>query len=370
MSIDALSQRQHAWLNTVHTWLLVGGSLALFVACAWVFFGPDGILFAAVFGAVSLFLATRISPRMVLAMYRAIPVSRQQFPAGHAILDELVRRAGLPARPVLYVLPSDVMNAFAVGRQHDSALCLTDRLIRSLTQRELAGVLAHEISHIRAEDVKVMAIADMVSRFTSVMSTLGLLSLFLNLPAVLFGGSAAVPWLGIALLITAPTIGGLLQMALSRAREYDADLGAVLLTGDPDGLASALVKLDQAQQRHWEGIVLPGGRIPDPSILRTHPPTAERIARLMALKRAPEPEQAIATRMPVRRAPPSLVPGVRPRWGRDEERRYVDLAQFLDANPVGPVVGADDADRDCCARSLHPPRRRPRIHVGRGGVYW
>ena len=88
-------------------------------------------------------------------------------------------------------------------------------------------------------------------------------------------------------LIAAPTVGGLLQMALSRTREFDADLGAAMLTGDPDGLASALRKLERAHGKLWEGLMLPGGRIPDPSVLRTHPHTEERVARLMALKAAP-----------------------------------------------------------------------------------
>ncbi|MDA4630974.1 M48 family metalloprotease, partial [Escherichia coli] len=100
------------------------------------------------------------------------------------------------------------------------------------------------------------------------------------------GAHAQVPWLGVLVLLVAPTIGGLLQMALSRTREFDADLGASLLTGDPDGLAQALTKLEKAQGRLWENLILPGGRIPDPSILRTHPLTETRVARLKALKDA------------------------------------------------------------------------------------
>ena len=132
-----------------------------------------------------------------------------------------------------------------------------------------------------------MAFADMVSRFTSFMSTVGLISLVLNLLGFAGGYGAQVPWLAVLVLLAAPTVGGLLQMALSRTREFDADLEAAMLTGDPDGLASALTKLERAQSRLWEGLVLPGGRIPDPSILRSHPATADRVARLMALKAAP-----------------------------------------------------------------------------------
>ncbi|MEZ5872752.1 MAG: zinc metalloprotease HtpX [Nitratireductor sp.] len=362
LRLDPVAQRSHALLNLIHTWLLVSGSLALLAVCAWVFFGVSGLVYAAIFGGVSLYVASRVSPALVLRMYRAMPVGRDRFPAGHEILDELVRRAGIAQRPKLYVLPSQMMNAFAVGRLDDSAICLTDKLIRSMSRRELAGVMAHEITHISNEDVRVMAIADMVSRFTSLMSTFGMVSIILNLPAVLFGGAASVPWTVVLLLVFAPTIGGLLQMALSRTREYEADLGAVLLTGDPDGLASALHKLERAQGRPWEGMVLPGGRVPNPSVLRTHPLTSERIARLNALKRdTMDHDYAELPQMPdVHNKPgsaetagktetgpispdlPSNAPGrpsvptVRPKWGRGEESRYSDYASIAQCKAGHP----------------------------------
>jgi heat shock protein HtpX len=303
-------------------------------------------------------------------MYRARPVSRLEFPIGHAVLDTLTERAGLPSRPVLHVLPSNLLNAFAVGRPDESAVCFTDALLRSLSRREFAGVLAHEISHIRNEDIKVMAIADMVSRFTSALSTFGMIALFLNLPALLFGSGPGLPWLGILLLLAAPTVGGLLQLALSRTREFDADLGAVMLTGDPDGLASALVKLERAQRRNWEGMVLPGGRIPDPSLLRSHPRTQDRIARLMALKQSPELPPEIDAGQEVPPARRSSVPSIRPNWGRGEAERYADYASLLGSQPR-PIIYAEE-ERDClaCEQSLHPPHGGPKIRVIRGGVYW
>jgi heat shock protein HtpX len=368
MQTRTFVQRRHQLLNFFQTVLLVGGSLALFVACAWVFFGPDGIVYAIGFGAISLFMASRVSPQIVLRMYRAHPVGRDQFPAGHAILDRLVERAGLPARPQIFVLPSEMMNAFAVGRTHDSAICFTDKLIRSLTQRELAGVMAHEVSHISNEDVRVMAIADMVSRFTSILSTLGIFSLLFNLPSLMYGGAEQVPWLAVMLLLFAPTIGGLLQMALSRTREYDADLGAVMLTGDPDGLASALLKLEKAQRGQWEGMVLPGSRLPDPSLLRTHPRTADRIERLMAYKAAGTETEA-ATVPEERPRAPSPVPKIRRDWGRAPDATTPGYSSLFDASQRAPVVKAEDCDRAACDRSLAPPKGRPRIRLA-GGVYW
>jgi heat shock protein HtpX len=359
----ALANR-HRVLNMVQTALLVCGSLALFMATAYVFFGPDGIVYAIIFGGVSLFMASRVSPQLVLRMYRASPVTQREFPAGHALLTELSRRAGLAAMPRLYVLPSNLMNAFAVGRSTDSAICLTDKLIRSLTQRELAGVMAHEVSHIANGDIKVMAIADMVSRFTSFLSTFGIVTLFLNLPSVLSGGGEPVPWAAVMLLLFAPTIGALLQLGLSRTREYDADFGAVMLTGDPDGLASALSKLEAAQKAHWEGMILPGGRIPDPSLLRTHPRTADRITRLMAMK------QVARTPPPPAWQQRTSVPQAGRRWGRDPDQALRDHASLFGAMASPRPYGSTDADDLAVTQSLNPPRGRPRVHVRGGGVYW
>jgi heat shock protein HtpX len=384
-TIDFFESRRHATLNALHTWLLVGGSILLLAVCAYVFFGPDGIVYAAIFGGISLFMASRVSPAMVLRMYKARETGRHHFPAGHEILDVLTERSGLQNRPKLYVIPSKMMNAFAVGRGEDSAIAMTDQLARTMTRRELAGIMAHEISHIRNNDLRVMAIADMVSRFTSAMSTFGLLSLFLNLPSIIFGHAATVPWLAVVLLIFAPTMGSLLQLALSRAREYDADLGAALLTGDPDGLASALVKLEQAQNAHWESMVLPGGRVPAPSVLRTHPQTADRIERLMALKEKPEIIEEIAggrrgrgdiipdrmrEELPRRS---SGVPKIRRKWGRGEAARYSGYANLLNdgkAGDPGPWRDHPRSDDPASGDEINPPNGKPRIRVTRGGVWW
>ncbi|WP_205470628.1 zinc metalloprotease HtpX [Breoghania sp. L-A4] len=273
--------RRRKLMNTLHTWLLAGGSLMLLALCAWALAGPQGVVWVSLGGALSLYLATHMSPKMVLRLYRARPLPETVFVDGHRVVNILARRAALPAVPELYVVPSRMMNAFAVGNRESPVICVTDGLLRGLTLREFAGVIAHEMSHIANGDIRVMALADVVSRMTSTMSTLGILLVLFNLPALIQGNG--VPWVGIGLLMVAPTIGGLLQLALSRTREYDADLDAVLLTGDPKGLAGALVKLERAEGRMWEAMALPGGRLPDPSLLRSHPKTEERVRRIMEL---------------------------------------------------------------------------------------
>jgi heat shock protein HtpX len=208
------------------------------------------------------------------------------------------------------------MNAFAVGRREDSAIAITDGLLRAMNMRQLAGILAHETAHIKNGDLKVMGLADVLNRITSFLSTLGLI----GIPLV-FGTGLNVPLYGLVLLVFAPTIGGLLQLGLSRAREYDADLDGVTLTGDPDGLASALQVLESSQKGLWEGMFLPGGRMPQPSIMRTHPKTEDRIARLAALRRDGSKPIAWAneTAQPSPSPVPSFVPRIqnpRIRWHR------------------------------------------------------
>jgi heat shock protein HtpX len=370
-TIDILEQRRHRLINTLHTWLLAAGSMALLAVTAWAFGGAAGVIWALVFGAVSLFMARRVSPEMVLAMYKARPVTEAQFPAGLGIVRELARRAGLPAVPRLYVVPSRMMNAFAVGSQEDSALAITDALARNLSVRELAGVLAHEISHIAHADLRVMALGDVVARFTSVMSTVGILSLLLNVGSVASGSGQPIPWLAVLVLIAAPTVGGLLQMALSRTREFDADLGAAMLTGDPDGLASALQKLERHQGRLWEGLMLPGGRVPNPSVLRSHPLTEQRVERLMALKAAPGGPEAgsfPAGRLPGRPLPrPSLVPHV-PRRSLGGNR-FPGIAALADT-PGHPEDFDLSDEHPACDAPLNPADGDPRIRIARGGVWW
>lgn len=360
-ALDLFQQRRHRLRNTVHTWLLATGSLVILAVSAWAFAGPAGIVYAIVFGTVSMWAVRHVSPKMVLRMYKAEPVSRARFPQGVAIVEELAREAGLPAVPSLHVVPSGMVNAFAVGRRENSAIAVTDAMLRLLTLRELAGVLAHEIVHIASEDVKVMAFADMVSRFTSLLSTVGVFSLFLNLLGFAGGYQTQVPWLAVLVLVSAPTIGGLLQLALSRTREFDADLGAAVLTADPDGLASALIKLERAQSAYWESLVLPGGRNPAPSMLRTHPPVRERVARLMALKhpdglRLPPAVSGHAGAVLSR----ASVPRIRPAGLRDGSPLLSAMGE-----PVEP-----DWEAEACRDGLCPPDGRPRLRMMRGGVWW
>jgi heat shock protein HtpX len=304
-------RRRHKLRNLLHSVLLLLGMTAILAVCAIAIWGPDGLLAALLAATLSLLLAPAVSPDWVMRLYGAQQLQPHDFPEGVRLVQELAARAELPVAPRLYWVPSRLMNAFAVGRPEHAAIAVTDGLLRGLTLRELAGVLAHEISHVRNDDLWIMGLADVLSRLTSVMSWLGQLLLIVNMP-LLLTGNVVVPWLAVVALIFAPTLMALLQLALSRAREYDADLDAAGLTGDPHGLAAALAKLERQQGRYWEEIFLPGRRMPDPSLLRTHPPTAERIRRLLDLYEAAEPMRLTAAPA---RLPDWAQPHVaRPRW--------------------------------------------------------
>jgi len=264
--------------------MIMGGLTLLLVISAWALFGAAGIGGALVIVGLLAFLTPRVGPAMVLRFYRAWPIEPREAPQIFRILRGLAQRAELPEFPKLYYIASSNMNAFAVGRPDNSAITVTDGLLRGLNLRQLTGVLAHEVSHIANEDIKVMGLADVVSRLTGIMQSIGFMLLLFG---IWQGGGAIIAAI---VLMLAPTIGTFLQRALSRSREYDADLAAAHLTGDPVGLAAALKIMQRRQGSLWESILLPGGRIPDPSLLRTHPKPKDRIARLLELEAKHLPE--------------------------------------------------------------------------------
>ena len=171
--LDLALRRSHDLRNAFHTAVLIGGSALLLAVIAWTVYGPTGLIWAAIFGAAGLWMMGRVSPKIVLDLYKARPLSPDELPDIHRVVRELARRAELPSVPQLYYVPSKILNAFAVGTRQDAAIAVTDGLVRAMNMRQLAGILAHETSHIRSGDLKVMALADVLTRITSFMSMLG-----------------------------------------------------------------------------------------------------------------------------------------------------------------------------------------------------
>lgn len=282
--IDSRIWLRHVWRNRLQSLLLIT-VMAIFLALlGTLLWGPDGIWFMLTVGAMTVLLSPSVSPHLVMRLYGARKLLPGELPELHNMLAVLAERAQIGHVPEIYYLPSSMLNAFAVGNRRQSAIAVTDGLLRHLTQRELQAVLAHEISHVRNNDLFVMGLADTLSRATSILSLTGQFLLLINLPLILLSG-ATISWFAIFLLVFAPTFSGLAQLALSRTREFDADLGAAWLTGDPEGLASALRKIEKVQGTWLERIAMPGRGIPEPSVLRTHPETEARVARLLSLKK-------------------------------------------------------------------------------------
>jgi heat shock protein HtpX len=286
--LDPDAHRAHKARNALHSALLVGGLGLLTGFSAWLIWGPMGVAVTLVAIGVVYAFGPRLPPEMIMRFFRARQLAQRNGSQILHIVDVLSDRAELPAAPRVYVIPSMTLNAFATGTTQNAVIGITEGMLRRLSINELAGVLAHEISHIRNSDLAVMGLADVLTRLTQALAYLAIILALINLPAFLLG-EAEFPLLALLLLYLAPTVSSLIQLGLSRTREYDADLEAASLTGDAAALASALEKLERYQGRFWEDMRLPvpGRRIPQPSLLRSHPKTEDRIARLRDLADRP-----------------------------------------------------------------------------------
>ncbi len=280
-----MTEFNHKLKNRLHTLVLFIFMAAILSLVGFMLAGIEGTLWAAFLAVVILVISPNLSPSFIFSMYNAKLLSLEDAPGLHQISQELSARANLPAAPLLYYLPSQLMNAFSVGTSTNSAIGLSDKLLNSLTIRELVAVLAHEISHIQHNDVHVMTYADVLSRITNTLSLAGFLLVLLNLP-LYFLGLVTISWPALAILIVAPTLMSFLQLSLSRIKEFDADHQAVLLTADPEGLALALNKLEAYEVSIIDMLLGRRHSAAIPSILRTHPDTRERIKRLLTLNQS------------------------------------------------------------------------------------
>ncbi|QEL57503.1 zinc metalloprotease HtpX [Chromobacterium paludis] len=278
------------WLKTT---VLMAAILALFALIGGMLGGKGGMLLALLFGGGLNVFAWWNSDRMVLSMYNAQEVDAHSAPEFYGMVAELAQRAGLPM-PRVYVIHEEQPNAFATGRDPEhAAVAATTGIMRMLDYRELRGVMAHELAHVKHRDT-------LISTISATMA--GAISALANF-AMFFGGRdengqpvGLLPRLAVAFL--APVAASLIQMAISRAREFEADRGGAEISGDPLALASALQKIEYYAQ----GIAMPtaeahpetaqmmiinplsgSGGVGD--LFRTHPHTEERIARLNDMAR-------------------------------------------------------------------------------------
>ena len=276
--------------NTLKTTVLLATLGGLFMGIGALLGGTGGLAIGLAFGFLFAGGSYWFSDRLAIAAARAKPVTRSEAPQLYAIVEDLTRRADMPV-PHLFVSPAAQPNAFATGRnEHHAAVCCTQGILEVLDDDELRGVLAHELSHVRNHDILISSVAAAVAMAILFVSRLAFFG-------ALFGGGGGGRdgegnvFSALALMILAPIAAVFVQMALSRSREYQADQsGAHLLhTGEP--LARALEKIEASVKRVPMNVnpaeatayiinPLTGRRVGFASLFSTHPPTAERIARL------------------------------------------------------------------------------------------
>ena len=279
-------------MNTIKTTLLLGGLTGLLMLIGGYFGGQQGMIIAFIFALVMNFGSYWFSDKIVLSMYHAQEVNESQAPEIFTLVRNLALRASLPM-PRVYIIPEDTPNAFATGRDENHAVvAVTEGILRILNREELEGVIAHELTHIKNRDMLVSSIA------ATLAGAIVMLAHMAQWAAIFGGGSRDRENDGggviglIAMAILAPIAATIIQMAISRSREYDADAGGAHISGKPYGLASALEKLSRASQSiplqanpstaHLF-IVNPLTGRSFMSLFSTHPPIEERVARLRAM---------------------------------------------------------------------------------------
>ncbi len=278
--------------NMLKTGVLLGVLTALFVVIGYALGGQQGMVVAFALAVAMNVFSYWFSDKIVLAMYGARPISEAEAPRLYAIVRRLATRAQIPMPPV-YLIPTDAPNAFATGRSPDhAAVAVTEGIMRILDEDELEGVLAHELSHVRNRDVLISTIA------ATLAGAITYLAHMMQWAAFFGGGRSSddeeggSPWAMLLLAILAPFAAMLVQLAVSRAREYQADASGARLAGRPSGLAKALEKLETAARAEPMPanpatahlfIVNPLSGQTLMRLFSTHPPTEERIRRLRAM---------------------------------------------------------------------------------------
>ena len=273
--------------NTFKTFVLLAGLGGLLVIIGQLIGGATGAVIGFAIGVLIVGFSYWNSDKLAIRAARAQPVTEQQMPEYYAIVRELTQQAGMPM-PKLYVTPDQQPNAFATGRNPDhAAVAVTQGILRILDWNELRGVLAHEISHVGNRDILIGSVA------AAIATGITLLATFLRFSAFFGGGrdDDNNPIALLAMAILAPLAAGLLQMALSRSREFEADRTGARLIGDGEPLARALQKLEAGARQipmdidpaHASAFIvnpLTGRKMSFGNLWRTHPTTEDRVARL------------------------------------------------------------------------------------------
>ena len=273
------SRRIH---HIIFSFLLISLMMLLAVLLAWLLFGNYGIIFLLIIGIALIILHPAISYKLHLRLRGARKISYFNAPAMYTLFINLVRQAELSTLPSLYYIPEKTLNAFSIGNKKNTSIIITSALINYLTLPELEGVIAHEISHIKNNDMWHLGLAHTVYLITSWLSWLGIIFLIFHIPFLFTGGGNSL-WLPATIIFTGPLLNKFLLSTLSRTREYEADIGSVQLTNDKYSFISALKKLGLQPVRLFGIFYIPTSGEYNLSIFRTHPGIRQRIHRLKKL---------------------------------------------------------------------------------------
>jgi heat shock protein HtpX len=255
----------------------ITGVIAYVIAGAFLAF----IVFAGI-GFIYL-ISPGIAPKLMMGFFKVRPLMYNDAPQIHRMMSFLSRRAELENSPEIYFIPTETMAAFATGTREKSAVALSVGVLTKLNFDEIAAIAAHEVSHIRNNDMRSMWFALLLGRLTEMLSLWGQVLLLLSLPFI-FMNQIQVAFVPIAVLIFAPLFSYMVQLTLSRVNEFNADLGSSELMGSPQPLISALSKIEY-ERKGFFGYLFPRKTFVDESSLfRTHPPTEERIRRLREIQ--------------------------------------------------------------------------------------
>lgn len=266
-------------LNIIQSLIIIFGTAILISIASFFIFGVLGVIFAIISWFLLILVIPIIDPKSVLKTYDSRELLYNEVPNLYNAIFNLSKNANLKNPPKLYYIKSNSLLAFSTGTKENSAIALTDGILRLLNTNELYGVLAHEISHIKNNDIWIMQITDIASKIATVVAYIGQGILILLAPFIIFEDPTYF-FIIFILFLSIPPITILMQLSLSRIREYAADMDAVLLTNDISGLKSALLKLNILEENILNQMFNPLKKSKEPSMLRTHPDSKKRIERL------------------------------------------------------------------------------------------
>ena len=270
-------------INEIKSFVLIMIMAGLLGLIAYVIAGTFLAVLVFVSIGISYAISPDIGPKLLMSFFKVRPLNYTDAPQVHRMIRALSSRAELSNPPDIYFIPTDTMAAFASGTPEKSAIALSAGVLNRLRPDEVAGIAAHEISHIRNNDMRGMWFALMLGRLTEMISLWGQVLLLFSLPVIL-AGQVRIAFLPLVLLIFAPLVAYIVQLTLSRVNEFNADLGSAELLGSPDPLISALSKIEYHRRGFFGYFFQRKNLYDESSLFRTHPPTEERIRRLQAIR--------------------------------------------------------------------------------------